>query len=469
MAFLRSNGIGSVETLTNASLFNGSQGVTAELEENQLRIMTETACITIDGKTHNYPVITGTEAEKCIDIRKLRSDSGYITYDDGYGNTGSCMSEITFIDGEKGILRYRGYAIEELAERSDFIEAAYLLIYGELPNVEQLVSFRNLILGNVAIHQSMFYSFAGFPASSHPMAILSAMLNSLGCYYPHMATNNREQDLEHMDVAATILISKVRTLAAIAYRMKLGRPFINPKGQLSYCSNLLHMMFSEPYSDYTASSRVDRALNLVLLLHADHEQNCSTSTVRMVASGGANLFASVAAGVCALWGPAHGGANMAVIEMLEAIHKEGDDGTRFVEAAKSRDRSKRLMGFGHRVYKNYDPRAKILKEASKQLFASMRVRDPVLDIALKLEEIAAHDEYFIARNLYPNVDFYSGIIMRMIGIPVDFFTVLFAIGRMPGWIANWKEIATGKSPIHRPRQIYTGSALRKFVPLDERV
>jgi citrate synthase len=431
--------------------------------------MTETACITIDGKTHNYPVIYGTEAEKCIDIRKLRSDSGYITYDDGYANTGSCMSEITFIDGEKGILRYRGYAIEELAERSEFIEAAYLLIYGELPNVEQLVSFRNLILGNVAIHQSMFHSFAGFPASSHPMAILSAMLNSLGCYYPHMATNNREQDLEHMDVAATILISKVRTLAAIAYRMKLGRPFINPKGQLSYCSNLLHMMFSEPYSDYTASSRVDRALNLVLLLHADHEQNCSTSTVRMVASGGANLFASVSAGVCALWGPAHGGANMAVIEMLEAIHKEGDDGTRFVEAAKGRDRSKRLMGFGHRVYKNYDPRAKILKEASKQLFASMRVRDPVLDIALKLEEIAAHDEYFIARNLYPNVDFYSGIIMRMIGIPVDFFTVLFAIGRMPGWIANWKEIATGKSPIHRPRQIYTGSTLRKFVPLDKRV
>jgi len=465
----RSYGIGSDGTLTNASLFNGSEGVREELEKNQSRIMTETACITIDGKMRNYPVITGTEGEKCIDIRRLRSDSGYITYDDGYANTGSCMSEITFIDGEKGILRYRGYDIEELAERSDFIEAAYLLIYGELPNVEQLVSFRNLILGNAAIHQSMFHSFAGFPPSSHPMAILSAMLNSLGCYYPHMATNNREQDLEHLDVAATILISKVRTLAAIAYRMKLGRPLINPKGQLSYCSNLLHMMFSEPYSDYTASSRVDRALNLILLLHADHEQNCSTSTVRMVASGGANLFASVSAGVCALWGPAHGGANMAVIEMLEAIHKEGDDGTRFVEAAKNRDRSKRLMGFGHRVYKKYDPRAKILKEASKNLFTSMRVRDPVLDIALKLEEIAAHDEYFIARNLYPNVDFYSGIIMRMIGIPVDFFTVLFAIGRMPGWIANWKEIATGKSPIHRPRQIYTGSVLRKFVPLEERV
>ncbi len=430
--------------------------------------MPEHASITIDGKVHNYPVMTGTEGEKCIDIRKLRRDSGYITYDDGYANTGSCLSGITFIDGETGILRYRGYAVEELAERSDFIEVAYLLIYGELPNSEQLVSFRNLILGNAAIHQSMFHSFAGFPTSSHPMAILSAMLNSLGCYYPHMATNNREQDLEHLDVAATILISKVRSLAAMAYRMKLGRPFIYPKSQISYCSNLLHMMFSEPYADYTASLRVDHAINLFLLLHADHEQNCSTSTVRMVASGGANLFASVAAGVCALWGPAHGGANMAVIEMLEAIHKEGDDGTRFVEAAKSGDRSKRLMGFGHRVYKNYDPRAKILKEVSKKLFASRRIKDPVLDIAVNLEEIASHDEYFIERKLYPNVDFYSGIVMRSIGIPVDFFTVLFAIGRIPGWIANWKEIAMGNSPIHRPRQIYTGSVLRKFVPLEER-
>jgi Citrate synthase len=337
----------------------------AELEGNQSRSMSESASITIDGKVHNYPVITGTEGEKCIDIRKLRNDSGYISYDDGYANTGSCMSGISFIDGEKGILRYRGYNIEELAERSDFIEAAYLLIYGELPNREQLASFRNLILGNAAIHQSMFHSFAGFPASAHPMAILSATLNSLGCYYPHMATNNREQDLEHLDVAATILISKVRSLAAMAYRMKLGRPFIYPKGQISYCSNVLHMMFSEPYADYTASSRVDRALNLFLLLHADHEQNCSTSTVRMVASGGANLFASVSAGVCALWGPAHGGANMAVIEMLEAIHKECDDGTRFVEAAKSGDRSKRLMGFGHRVYKNYDRVPRILKEVVK--------------------------------------------------------------------------------------------------------
>jgi citrate synthase len=434
----------------------------------RITTMSETASITMDGKAYEYPVLTGTEGEKCIDIRELRRDSGYITYDEGYANTGSCMSGITFIDGEKGILRYRGYSIEELAERSDFIETAYLLIYGELPNGEQSAVFRNLILGNASIHETMFHTFAGFPTSSHPMAILSATLNSLGCYYPQMATNNREQDLEHLNVAATILISKVRSLAAMAYRMKMGRPFIYPKGQLSYCSNLLHMMFSEPYAEYTASSRVDRAINLVLLLHADHEQNCSTSTVRMVASGGANLFASVSAGVCALWGPAHGGANMAVIEMLEAIHRDGDDGTRFVEAAKSGDRSKRLMGFGHRVYKNYDPRAKILREASKSLFASMRIRDPVLDIALKLEEIAAHDEYFIERKLYPNVDFYSGIIMRSIGIPSDFFTVLFAIGRMPGWIANWRELAMGKSPIHRPRQIYTGSVSRRFVPLEER-
>jgi citrate synthase len=434
-----------------------------------MTIMPRTACITIDGKNHSCPVIAGTEGEKGIDIRRLRGDSGYITYDDGYANTGSCLSEITFIDGERGILRYRGYAIEELAEGSNFIEVAYLLIYGELPNQEQLVAFRNLIFSNASIHQGMSHCFAGFPPSSHPMAILSATLNSLGCYYPHMATNNREQDLEHLDVAATILISKVRALAAMAYRMKRGLPFISPKSQLSYCSNLLHMMFSEPYSDYIARSTVDRALNLVLLLHADHEQNCSTSTVRMVASGGANLFASVSAGVCALWGPAHGGANMAVIQMLEAIHREGDDGTRFVDAAKSGDRSKRLMGFGHRVYKNYDPRATILKETSKQLFNSIRLRDPVLEIALKLEEIATRDEYFIARKLYPNVDFYSGIIMRTIGIPVEFFTVLFAIGRMPGWIANWKEIATGKSPIHRPRQIYTGPAFRRFVPLEERL
>ncbi|MDD5261649.1 MAG: citrate synthase [Methylacidiphilales bacterium] len=430
--------------------------------------MSETVKITIGGKAHEYPVIVGTEQEKAIDTHNLRADTGYITYDEGYGNTGSCLSAITFIDGETGILRYRGYDIEELAEHSNFLEVSYLIIYGELPTTQQLQNFRNLVLGNAAIHQGMFHFFEAFPSHSHPMAMLSAMLNSLGCYYPEMASNNREHDLEHFDHAATILISKVRTLAAMSYRMKHGRPFIHPKYQLSYCSNFLHMMFSEPYAEYIARSEVDRALNLILLLHADHEQNCSTSTVRMVASGGANLFASVAAGVCALWGPAHGGANMAVIQMLEEIHKDGDDGSRFVAAARKGERNSRLMGFGHRVYKNYDPRAKILKEISNKVMANMGKKDPLLDIALKLEEIALRDEYFLSRKLYPNVDFYSGIIMRAIGIPVDMFTVMFSIGRMPGWIAQWRELATGKSPIHRPRQIYIGPKRRPFIPIEKR-
>jgi citrate synthase len=398
----------------------------------------------------------------------LRDTTGYVTYDDGYGNTASCESSITFIDGETGILRYRGYDIQDLAVQSNFIESAYLVIYGELPTVQQLQNFRHLILRNAAIHQGMFSFFEAFPNNSHPMAILSAMLNSLGCYYPEMATNNRQRDLEQLDNAATILLSKVRTLAAMSYRMKHGLPFIHPKPELPYCSNFLHMMFSEPYVDYKFNPVIDRALNLILLLHADHEQNCSTSTVRMVASGGANLFASASAGVCALWGPAHGGANMAVIHMLEEIHKAGDDGSSFVAAAKSGDKTKRLMGFGHRVYKNYDPRAKILKKTCAEVLNTLGVSDPLLDIALKLEEIATHDEYFLARKLYPNVDFYSGIIMRAIGIPVDMFTVMFAIGRMPGWIGHWRELATSKSPIHRPRQIYIGSPRREYVPIDKR-
>ena len=431
--------------------------------------MGEQATIKLEGKEVTYPVITGSEGEKAIDASSFRKDTGYITYDDGYGNTGSCKSAITFINGEKGILRYRGYPIEELAEKSNFLESSYLIIYGELPKKEQLANFRSLILGNASIHQSMHHHFEGFPDTSHPMAMLSAMLNSLGCYYPSMASNNRQQDLEHFDEATAILISKVRTLAAMSYRMKTGQPFIYPKHNLSYCSNFLHMMFSEPYTEYVAEEEVSHALNLILLLHADHEQNCSTSTVRMVASGGANLFASVSAGVCALWGPAHGGANMAVIKMLESIHADNDDGTDFIAAAKSGDKSKRLMGFGHRVYKNYDPRAKILKEVSQKVLTKLGVKDPLLDIALKLEEITLKEDYFIERKLYPNVDFYSGIIMRAIGIPMDMFTVMFSMGRMPGWIANWKEIATGeKSPIHRPRQIYTGATQRTYVPLEKR-
>ncbi|MDX6765382.1 MAG: citrate synthase [Candidatus Methylacidiphilales bacterium] len=430
--------------------------------------MDKEAQIILDGKPHSFPVITGTENEKAIDIRKLRAETGYICYDDGYGNTGSCTSNITFIDGETGILRYSGYPIEELAAHSNFIETAYLVIYGDLPDAAALRNFRKLILGNASIHQSMLGHFSGFPSSSHPMAMLSAMVNSLGCFYPRMASNDRDRELGHFDQAATILISKVRTLAAMSYRMKMDKPFIYPKDNLSYCSNFLHMMFSEPYNDHIARSEVDKALNLIFLLHADHEQNCSTSTVRMVASGGANLFASTAAGICALWGPAHGGANQSVLEMLQQIHDSGDDGTRFIEAAKSGDKSKRLMGFGHRVYKNYDPRAKILKQQCENVLEALGVNDPLLEIALKLESAALREEYFLERKLYPNVDFYSGIIMRAIGIPLDMFTVMFAIGRMPGWIAHWREIALAKTPIHRPRQIYTGPGIRPYVPMDAR-
>lgn len=414
------------------------------------------------------PVLTGSEGEQAIDIRRVRDQTGFICYDDGYANTGSCQSAITFIDGDRGILRYRGYPVEQLAEHSNFLEVAYLLIHGELPTASELQRFRKRILGNAAIQQSMLHHFSGFPNHSHPMAMLSAMVNSLGCFYPELASNDRARELAHFEEAACILISKVRTLAAMSYRMKRDKPFIHPKTNVSYCSNFLHMMFSEPYAEYIAREEVDRALNLILLLHADHEQNCSTSTVRMVASGGANLFASAAAGICALWGPAHGGANQAVLEMLQTIHDEGDDGTKFIEAAKSGDKQKRLMGFGHRVYKNYDPRAKILKKQCEEVLDALGLNDPLLDIALRLEEAALRDDYFLSRKLYPNVDFYSGIIMRAIGIPVYMFTVMFAIGRMPGWLAHWKELAESKSPIHRPRQIYTGPTVRDFVPIEER-
>ncbi len=430
--------------------------------------MTTTATLTVEDKNYPLPVIEGTEHERAVDIRKLRAESGLICYDDGFGNTGACQSAITFIDGEKGILRYRGYPIEELAARSNFLETAYLIIHGELPTIEGLKTFRSLILESAPIHQSMMAHFNGFPNHSHPMAMLSAMVNSLGCFYPEMVSNDRRQELEHFPDAACILLSKVRTLAAMSYRMKLDKPFIHPIAELPYCSNFLHMMFSEPYREYVAPYELDRALNLILLLHADHEQNCSTSTVRMVASGGANLFASTSAGICALWGPAHGGANQAVMEMLQSIHEEGDDGSKFIEAAKSGDKNKRLMGFGHRVYKNYDPRAKILKATCEKVFRVLRHDDPLLSIALKLEEAALREDYFLSRNLYPNVDFYSGIIMRAIGIPLNMFTVMFAIGRMPGWIAHWQEVATGKSPIHRPRQIYTGPAERHYVMPEDR-
>ncbi len=430
--------------------------------------MEPTASLTVDDKTLKFPILTGTENEKAIDLRQLRSQTGYITFDDGYGNTGSCQSEITFIDGEKGILRHRGFPIEQLAASSTFIECAWLIIYGELPTRKQLSAFSNRVLSSARIDVGMDRVFEGFPHHSHPMAMLSSMLNTLGCYYSDLATNDREKDLERFDDAAALLLSKVRTLAAMAYRMKSGLPFIYPRSDMGYCQNFLHMMFSEPYQLHFPHDDVTKALDLIFLLHADHEQNCSTSTVRMVASGGANLFASVSAGVCALWGPLHGGANQAVIEMLEAIKEDGGDTAKFMEKAKDKNDPFRLMGFGHRVYKNFDPRAKIIKKSADDVLDALGVEDPVLDIAKGLEKQALEDDYFVQRKLYPNVDFYSGIIYRALGIPVDMFTVMFAVGRLPGWIAQWREMRLRKEPIGRPRQIYTGETHRKFKSIDNR-
>ena len=352
-----------------------------------------------------------------------------------------------------------------LAENSTFIETAYLIIYGELPTRKQMSAFSQKVLRNASLHEGMMHFFdGGFPFTAHPMAILSSLLNSVGCYYPTLVTNHREQDLEHFDDAAALLLSKVRTIAAMAYRMKNGLPLIYPKRDLGYSQNFLHMMFTEPYHEYYPHDDITKALDLILLLHADHEQNCSTSTVRMVASSGANLFASVSAGVCALWGPLHGGANQQVIQMLEEIHRSGDDGSAFVKAAK--EGKTRLMGFGHRLYKTYDPRAKILRAAAEKVLKIVKVKDPLLDIAQRLEEMARSDDYFVSRNLYPNVDFYSGIILKAIGMPTDMFTVIFAIGRMPGWIAHWREVASQtKGKISRPRQIYVGAPIRDYVKM----
>ena len=428
--------------------------------------MSKQAKLELDGKSYSLPVVVGSEGEQAVDISTLRQTANYITLDDGYGNTGSCISNVTFIDGDKGILRYRGYPIEELAEKSNFIETAYLIIYGELPTSTQMGRFSNLLTENEMLHESMKHHFESFPATAHPMAILSSMINAASCYHPRLMESYKE---EVFDVQAARLISKVRTIAAFAYRQSKGLPIIYPKAGYKYTANFLHMLFSAPYQDYELKPEVVQALDLIFLLHADHEQNCSTSTVRMIASSQANLFACAAGGVCALWGPLHGGANQAVIEMLEEIHRSGDDGSRFIDAAKDKASGKKLMGFGHRVYKNYDPRAKIIKEQCDKLLHVLHVDDPLLDIAKRLEETALKDSYFVERKLYPNVDFYSGIIMRAIGIPKEMFTVIFAIGRMPGWIANYREIAeTQGSRIYRPRQVYNGPTLRSFAPIDKR-
>ena len=399
--------------------------------------MDKTAELILDGKGYQLPIVEGSEGERAVDISALRNQTGYITLDDGYGNTGSCQSQITFIDGEKGILRYRGIPIEELAEKSTFIEVAHLLIMGKLPNSTELRRFSDLLTENELLNEAMRYHFEGFPPHAHPMAILSAMINATSCFHPELLT---EQMRDSFVVQAARLLSKVRTVAAFSYRKSRGLPAVYPKPELKYTANFLHMMFSLPNRDYELKPETVKALDLIFLLHADHEQNCSTATVRMVASSRANLFASAAAGVCALWGPLHGGANQAVLEMLEEIHKAGDDGSRFIAAAKDKNSGKRLMGFGHRVYKNYDPRAKIIKKACDEVLTKLHISDPLLDIAKHLEEAALRDSYFVERKLYPNVDFYSGIIMRAIGIPVEMFTVMFAIGRMPGWIANYKEV-----------------------------
>ena len=422
------------------------------------------AKLELDGKTYEFPAVVGTEGEQAIDISALRSKSGYITLDEGYGNTGSCISNITFIDGEMGILRYRGIPIEELAESSTFVEAAYLLIWGKLPTDQELSNFSRLLTKNEMLHEDMKLHFQGFPAHAHPMAILSAMINAAGCFFPDVL-----EDTESFVIQAARLISQVRTIAAFSYRKSLGLPSIYPKPSYKYTANLLHMMFSEPYHDYELLPEVVQALDLIFLLHADHEQNCSTATVRMVASSKANLFASAAAGVCALWGPLHGGANQAVLEMLNEIHLSGDDGSKFIRQAKDKNSGKRLMGFGHRVYKNYDPRARIIKRKCDQLLAVLRKKDPLLDIAKRLEEAVLNDSYFVDRKLYPNVDFYSGIIMRAIGIPLNMFTVMFAIGRMPGWIANYKEIMEDPNArISRPRQIYNGPTEQHYLSIGKR-
>jgi citrate synthase len=422
-----------------------------------------TAKLILDGREHEFPVTVGSEGEKGIDIAALRAETGAVTLDPGYGNTGSCTSEITFIDGERGILRYRGYPIEQIAGGADFVEVCYLLIYGKLPNAEELADFRQQLTYHSLLHEDMKKFFEGYPPTAHPMAILSSMVASLSAYYPGASA---EEDL---DLNIVRLIAKAKTIAGFSYKKTIGQPFMYPRNDLDYCANFLHMMFAVPSEPYEVQAVLHEALNLLLILHADHEQNCSTSTVRMVGSSEANLFASIAAGVCALWGPRHGGANQKVIEMLEMIRRDGSDYRKYVGLAKDKDSSFRLMGFGHRVYKNFDPRARILKQSADKVLAQLGVKDPLLDIAKNLEEVALSDEYFVDKKLYPNVDFYSGILYRAMGIPTNMFTVMFALGRLPGWIAHWREMRLdGKYKINRPRQIYTGATERDFVPLASR-
>jgi len=429
--------------------------------------MSQKATLTIGGKVIELPIIEGTEGEQAIDISRLRTETGFITYDPGFANTGSCKSKITFIDGEKGTLRYRGIPIEKFDRPDpDFLEVAMLIIFGELPDTEARKRFRNVCKATATLDESMKHHFEGFPIGAPPMAQLSAMINAISCFYPEYFVL---KDREIFEDAAARIISQIRTVAAYSYRRSRGLPLIYPNPSLKYCENFLHMMFSMPYQDYEADKDILDALNLLLILHADHEQNCSTSTVRMVGSSEANVYASCASGVCALWGPRHGGANLAVIEMLGEIHKGDISPEDCITLVKDKSNNFRLMGFGHRIYKNFDPRAKILKKACDKVLGKLGIHDPLLDIAKRLEELALKDEYFIEKKLYPNVDFYSGIIMRSIGIPTSMFPVLFSIGRLPGWIAQWKEHHDDpEMKIARPRQIYIGEMERDYTPRDQR-
>ena len=428
--------------------------------------MANEAQLSLDGTSISLPTFVGTEDEKAIDIGRLRSETGFITLDPGFVNTGSCTSAICYIDGEKGILRYRGYPIEQLAEQGDFLEVCWLLLHGELPTASELDDFKEKIARHTLLHEDMKHFFDAVSSYAHPMAVLAAMVCNLSSYYPNELDPS---DPSHRELSYLRLLAKMPTIAALSYKKSIGQPVIYPRNDLDYCANFLRMMFAVPAEDYDINEEIVKALNLILILHADHEQNCSTSTVRVVGSSDANIYASIAAGICALWGPLHGGANQKVIEMLSQIHASGDGCEAFIDKVKEKSSGVRLMGFGHRVYKNFDPRAKIIKNACDRVLASLGVADPLLDIAKELEAAALEDEYFIERKLYPNVDFYSGIIYRAMGIPTDMFTVMFALGRLPGWMSHWKEMhESGRMRISRPRQVYVGPNQRDYVPIDQR-
>lgn len=428
--------------------------------------MSKSAELNIDGKSYSLPLYTGTENETAIDISKLRDMSGVVTLDPGYKNTGATTSAITYLDGDNGILRYRGYSIEELAEKSTFIEVAYLLIFGELPGKDQLQRFRDDIKTHTLVHEDVKKILDGFPSTAHPMGVLASLFCSQTAFYPESLDPNRASEGVYMSIIRSM--AKMPTFAAWAYKNALGHPVNYPDNSLEYCSRFLKMMFALPAEPYTPDPVIGAAMDKLLILHADHEQNCSTSTVRMVGSSQASIYSSISAGINALWGPLHGGANQEVIIMLESIVKDGGNIEKWIAKAKDKNDPFRLMGFGHRVYKNFDPRAKIIKKAADDVLAKLGVKDPILDVAKELENIALRDPYFIERKLYPNVDFYSGIIYRALGIPVEMFTVMFAIGRLPGWIAQWKEMRENKEPIGRPRQIYTGHKERNYVPISKR-